>query len=80
MGGEALGGAQIPVADHPLLYRRRVGMGGILYLALGHANRPYDKPFADRPDQPDHRGPWDVPVFRELVRRGVEWAAQRRAL
>jgi type 1 glutamine amidotransferase len=78
-GGEALGGMQFPEADRPLLYRRRVGAGGILYLALGHANRPYDKPFADRPDQPDHRGPWDVPVFKELVRRGVEWAAQRHA-
>ena len=78
-GGEALGGLQLPEADRPLLYRRRVGAGGILYLALGHANRPYDKPFADRPDQPDHRGPWEAPVFRELVRRGVDWAAQRRA-
>jgi uncharacterized protein len=79
-GGEAFGGHKFAAQDRPLLYRRRVGAGGILYLALGHANRPYDKPFPDRPDQPELRGPWDTPVFKELVRRGVEWAAQRRAL
>jgi type 1 glutamine amidotransferase len=77
-GGEAIGGRQFPVADQPLMYRRRVGKGGVLYLALGHANRPYDKPFRDMPDQPDHRGPWDLPVFRTLIARGIEWAAQRR--
>ena len=76
-GGEAYGGRRMEVQDWPLMYRRRVGAGGILYLALGHANRPYDKPFADGPDQPDHRGPWDLPVYRELIRRGIDWAAGR---
>ena len=52
--------------------------GGILYLALGHANRPFDKPFPHLPDQPDYRGPWDMAVFRTLVNRGIEWAAHRR--
>lgn len=79
-GGEAYGGRQMPLQDWPLMYRRRVGAGGILYLALGHANRPYDKPFADGPDQPDHRGPWDLSVYRELIRRGVDWAAGRLPL
>src|SRR5690606_2703343 len=77
-GGSAFGGHEFEVADRPLMYRRAVGSGGVLYLALGHANRPYDKPFPDSPDQPDHRGPWHLPVYRELVRRGVEWAARRR--
>ena len=79
-GGEAFGGRVMETRDWPLMYRRRVGKGGIVYLALGHANRPYDKPFADRPDQPDYRGPWDLPVYRELVRRGVAWAARRSPL
>ena len=79
-GGEAFGGRQMEERDWPLMYRRRVGAGGVLYLALGHANRPYDKPFPDRPDQPDHRGPWDLPVYRELIRRGIDWAAGRRPL
>jgi len=79
-GGEAFGGRKFEVADQTLMYRRRVGEGGVLYLALGHANRPYDKPFPHLPDQPDHRGPWDLPVYRTLIARGIEWAAKRRPL
>jgi type 1 glutamine amidotransferase len=77
-GGKAFGGHEFAEDDRPLMYRRRVGDGGVLYLALGHANRPYDKPFPHMPDQPDYRGAWDLPVFNELVRRGVDWAAGRR--
>jgi type 1 glutamine amidotransferase len=75
-GGEALGGRQIEEGVRPLMYRHRLGQGGVLYLALGHANRPYDSP---RPDavQPDRRGPWDMPVYKELIRRGLDWAAGR---
>ena len=79
-GGEALGGRQIEEGVRPLMYRRPVGNGGVLYLALGHANRPFDKARPDLPDQPDRRGPWDLPVYKELVRRGIEWAAGRRPL
>jgi len=79
-GGEAFGGRRFEVADQTLMYRRRVGQGGVLYLALGHANRPYDKPFSDMPDQPAHRGPWDLTVYRTLIERGIEWAAKRRSL
>lgn len=79
-GGEAFGGKKFEVADQTLMYRRRVGEGGVLYLALGHANRPYDKPFPDLPDQPDHRGPWELTTFRTLVSRGIDWAAKRRPL
>jgi uncharacterized protein len=79
-GGEAFGGLTFAEADQPLMYRRRVGDGGVLYLALGHANRPYDKPFPHLPDQPDHRGPWDLPMYRTLLARGIEWAARRRPL
>lgn len=78
-GGEALGGRTFPEEQRPLMYRRRVGEGGVLYLALGHCNRPFDKPRPELPDQPDRRGPWDLPVFRELVARGVAWAAGRAA-
>jgi len=75
-GGEAIGGRQIPEGQRPLMYRRRVGEGGVLYLALGHCNRPFDTP---RPGsvQPDRRGPWGLPVYKELVRRGIAWAARR---
>lgn len=77
-GGTGFGDIRFEVEDRPMMYRRRVGEGGILYLALGHANRPYDKPRPDYPDQPDHRGPWDLPVYGTLIRRGIEWAAGRR--
>lgn len=78
-GGKAFGGHEFEEADRPLMYRRAVGAGGILYLALGHANRPYDKPFADMPDQPDYRDAWHLPVYNELIRRGIDWAAGRRS-
>jgi type 1 glutamine amidotransferase len=79
-GGEGFGGISFEEQDHPMLYKRKVGDqgGGILYLALGHANRPFDKPFPHLPDQPDYRGPWDMDLFKTLVNRGIEWAAHRR--
>ena len=77
-GGEALGNRQIEEGVRPLMYRHRVGEGEVLYMALGHANRPFDTP---RPGtlQPDRRGPWDMPVYKELIRRGIAWAARRDA-
>jgi type 1 glutamine amidotransferase len=78
-GGEARR-QQFPAAIRPLMYRRRLGEGGVLYLALGHCNRPFDKPRPDAPDSPDRRGPWALPVYQTLVRRGIEWAAHRRPL
>ncbi len=76
-GGEALGGRQVEVGDRPLMYRRRVGDGDVLYLALGHCNRPFDTPFPDGRPQPERRGPWELSVYKELIRRGVAWAARR---
>jgi hypothetical protein len=62
----------------PLMYRHRVGNGGVVYLALGHSAREFDKPKASGPSQATLRAPWDLPVYKELVRRGVEWASKRR--
>jgi len=76
-GGEAMR-QHFDDAFRPLMYRRRVGDGGVLYLALGHCNRPFDRPRPDSPDLPDHRGPWGLPVYQELIRRGIDWAAGRR--
>jgi type 1 glutamine amidotransferase len=78
-GGEAMR-QQFPEAFRPLMYRRRLGDGGVLYLALGHCNRPFDTPRPDAPDSPDRRGPWALPVYQTLIRRGIEWAAGRRPL
>ena len=76
-GGTALGGRTFDEDTRPLMYLHRVGEGGVLYLALGHCNRPFDKPRPESPDAPDRRGPWAMPVHKELVRRGIEWAARR---
>ena len=76
-GGTAMGGREFPDETRPLMYRRRVGQGGVLYLALGHANRPFDNP-GGRDDAPDRRGPWEMPVYKELVRRGIEWLREPR--
>lgn len=78
-GGDAMS-QSFPEAVRPLMYRRRIGDGGVLYLALGHCNRPFDKPRPEMPDSPDRRGPWSMPVYQELVGRGIEWAAGRRPL
>jgi hypothetical protein len=75
-GGEALGGRQVEEGARPLMYHRRVGAGGVLYLALGHCNRPFDTPVPGG-TQPDRRGPWELPVYKELIRRGIAWAARR---
>jgi type 1 glutamine amidotransferase len=78
-GGEAMR-QQYPEDTRPLMYRHRVGEGGVLYLALGHCNRPFDKPRPEMDDRPDLRGPWAMPLYQELVRRGIDWAAGRRPL
>jgi type 1 glutamine amidotransferase len=59
------------------MYRRRVGEGEVVYLSLGHCNRRHDRMPNREELLPDRRGPWGLPVFQELVRRGVSWAARR---
>jgi type 1 glutamine amidotransferase len=66
-GGTAMGQTFEPRMQ-PLMYRHRVGQGGVLYLALGHA----------APRDATQRDSWDLPVYQELVTRGIEWAARRR--
>jgi uncharacterized protein len=75
-GGVAMS-QSFPDAVRPLMYRHHVGDGGVLYLALGHCNRPFDVPRAGMPDAPDRRGPWAMPLYQELIRRGIDWAARR---
>jgi len=76
-GGEGIGGRQVEEGERPLMYRKHVGDGDVLYLALGHCNRPFDSPFPNGRPQPDRRGPWELPVYKELIRRGIDWAARR---
>ena len=60
----------------PVMYLHPVGRGHVLYLTLGHCRGPYDM----RPMIPVYprteRGAWEEPVYYELLRRGIRWAAR----
>lgn len=61
---------------HPVLYLRRLGDGAVLYLTLGHCRGPHDmRPIVERWPTLD-RCSWNEPVFYELLRRGIAWAAK----
>ncbi len=63
-------------ASRPVMYLHPVGAGEVLYLALGHCRGPYDM----RPLVPVYprveRCSWELPVFHELLRRGIAWAKE----
>jgi len=62
-----------PRARHPVFYIHRVGQGAVLYLTLGHCRGHYDMaPLLDWYPQIE-RCAWDLPVFHELLRRGMAW-------
>lgn len=58
----------------PQLYVKDHGKGAVLYSPLGHACGKYDmRPLMD--EAPVVRGPWENPVFLEILRRGLRWIA-----
>lgn len=64
-----------PEARHPVLYRRRLGQGEVVYCTLGHCRGHYDmRPLIDFWPTID-RGSWDVPEYRTILGRAVQWAA-----
>jgi len=77
--GEATGfvEADWPRAKHPVFYLHPVGDGTVLYLTLGHCRGHYDmQPLMDFYPAPE-RGSWDLPVFYDLLRRGIAWAKEK---
>jgi uncharacterized protein len=59
-------------SPRPQLYVRSHGLGEVAYSPLGHACGRYDaRPLMD--EAPVVRGPWDEPVFQELLRRCIAW-------
>jgi type 1 glutamine amidotransferase len=61
-------------AKHPVFYIHPVGAGAVLYLTLGHCRGHYDmQPLVDFYPQPE-KGSWALPVFYDLLRRGLAWA------
>ena len=66
-------------ARHPVFYLHEVGKGAVLYLTLGHCRGHYDmQPLLDFYPQVE-RCAWDLPVFYDLLRRGIAWAKERPA-
>jgi uncharacterized protein len=69
--------------DEPrlVMYLHPKGRGCVLYLTLGHCRGPYDmRPLMEVYPRIE-RGAWELPVYYELLRRGLRWAADpfRRA-
>ena len=63
-------------APRPVMYLKKAGDGEVLYLTLGHARSRYDmRPLMKEYPQTE-RGSWKEPVFYELLRRGLRWAAR----
>jgi type 1 glutamine amidotransferase len=76
--GEATGfvEAQWAAASHPVFYVKEQGEGAVLYLTLGHCRGHYDlEPLMEYWPSVD-RCAWDLPVFYDLLRRGIAWAIE----
>ena len=64
--------------DHLVMYLRPLGDGAVLYNTLGHCRGHYDMvPLDDYYPNVD-RCSWELPVFYELLRRSLRWAAASR--
>jgi hypothetical protein len=76
--GEATGFVEDkwPKAKHPVFYLHTMGKGCVLYLTLGHCRGHYDmQPMIEFYPEPE-KGSWALPVFYDLLRRGVSWAKE----
>lgn len=61
-------------ARHPVLYKKRVGEGEILYFTLGHRRGHYDMaPLMDYYPNVE-KGAWEIEPYMEVLRRGLLWA------
>jgi type 1 glutamine amidotransferase len=61
---------------HPIFYEKKIAKGSVLYLTLGHCRGHYDmQPLMDYYPQIE-RCAWDLPVYYDLLRRGIAWAKE----
>ncbi|MEM7329426.1 MAG: ThuA domain-containing protein [Pseudomonadota bacterium] len=74
--GEATGFAEAEweVKKHPVMYRKQLGAGCVLYLTLGHCRGHYDMAGITDFYPQIERGAWEEATFYELLRRGIHWA------
>jgi uncharacterized protein len=59
-----------------VLYLHRHGGGEVLYCTLGHCRGRYDMRPMMREYPHVERGSWKLPVYHEILRRGIRWAAE----
>ena len=60
----------------PVMYLHPHGKGEVLYLTLGHCRGKYDmQPLLEKYPVIE-RCSWQSPVYYELLRRGIRWAAR----
>ncbi len=60
---------------HLVFYLHPYAKGEVLYLTLGHCRGKYDmQPLMEEYPQID-RCSWELPVYYELLRRGIRWAS-----
>ncbi len=59
---------------HLVMYLRPLGLGAVLYNTLGHCRGHYDMVPAMAYYPRVERGSWDLPTYRELLRRAIRWA------
>lgn len=60
---------------HLVFYLHAYGGGEVLYLTLGHCRGRYDMPPLMDEYPRVERCSWELPVYYELLRRGIRWAA-----
>jgi type 1 glutamine amidotransferase len=60
---------------HPVMYLHPHGGGEVLYCTLGHCRGKYDMRPMIAEYSTVERGSWKLPVYHELLRRGIRWAA-----
>jgi type 1 glutamine amidotransferase len=59
---------------HPVLYRKKVGAGEIVYFTLGHRRGHYDMAplMAFYPDI--EKGAWEIAPYVKILERCLSWA------
>jgi len=67
-------------APHPVMYLHPYERGEVLYLTLGHCRGRWDmRPVMEEYPRVE-RCSWQLPVYHELLRRGLRWARGREGL
>lgn len=61
-------------STHLVMYLRPLGRGAVLYNTLGHCRSHYDMAPIMEYYPRIERCSWDVPAYRELLRRSIVWA------